>query len=73
LSFDHQKGTKIYPRWVVNEAFYTQNIPKMRLFWVKIAAQPRKYRVRNGGHQKKSKILISPKEIGKIMLFFDVP
>ena len=57
-SFSHVKGTKISPKWVVIDAFYTQNIPKISDFGGKIGAQPRKYRVRNGGHKKKSKIPI---------------
>jgi hypothetical protein len=56
--FNHVKGNKIAPKWVVIEAFYTQNIPKISDFRGKIAAQPRKYRVRNGGNKKKSKIPI---------------
>ena len=54
-SFSHVKATKISPKWVIKEAFCAQNIPEISVFGVKIAAQPRKYRVHNGGHKKKSK------------------
>ena len=56
--FRHLKGTKIALKWVVIEAFYTQNIAKISDFGGKIAAQARNYRVRNGGSKKKSKIPI---------------
>jgi hypothetical protein len=58
MSFIHAKSAKISPNWVIKEGFYAQNITEMRLFGGKIAAQPRKYRVRNGGRKKKSKIPI---------------